>query len=111
MEREELHNQHNDVFSWKSFYHATPYMISIIGIALLIVGIFSVDAENANLKELVTRLGEVLIVGGLFSIITSIAKILGVFRTELEAVIYQGKYLDKQKHIDTIYGSALQSQC
>ena len=67
----------------------------IFGLFLFTYGVFG-DFENEKWKEFVSGLGKTFLAGAIFSMLLKTAQFLGVFKEEIEKVIYDTKFISNR---------------
>lgn len=79
-------------FSIDNLRRGLPTILLIIGSVLFIYGVFG-EFDDPKWKEFVSGLGKTLLAGSIFSILLKTAQFLGVFKEEIEKVIYDTRFI------------------
>ena len=98
--------QDNDLFEYSkdSFRRALPWILFGLGGVFLTIGIFAVnEKDHENWKYFWIKLGEIMLISGIFSYLTTIAEFIGVFKTTVQNILYSYHYLENHKKIDDIW--------
>jgi len=85
---------------------AIPWVLFLIGLICSLVGLFvrfDTRFDNTTWNDIFKEAGSILIVGVLIGYITSTAQFMGVFKNELEGIIYEARFLNKRTDIDFIW--------
>ena len=92
------------VFSMNGLKASIPWILLIIGGVCLYFGYFYIFQDEKSLYiDLCRGLANILIVGVLVGFVTSSAQFMGVFKKELEAIIYESKFLKNRIDIHKVW--------
>ncbi len=75
-----------------------PYLMFVIGISAFSYSTFG-SFENQNWQLFWKGLGQTILAGGLFAILLKTIQFSGVFKNELEKVIFEPKFLGSRKDL------------
>ena len=81
---------------------ALPYIMLVVGVISLPVGLF-VNFDYDKWNDFFLLIANILLVGVLAVFIMNSAQFLGVFRNDLIGIIYDAKFLNKRKDLDSIW--------
>lgn len=90
------------VFNASGLKGAIPWIILICGIIFLTLGFFDI-CKKVVFNDILREVGNICIVGVLVGYVTSSAQFMGVFKNELEDIIYDLKFLKKRNDIHIIW--------
>jgi len=74
----------------------------LLGTGLLFLGYFS-DFTNEKVQELTKKLGETILIGGVFAVILKSMQYTGIFKESIASVIYEPKFLENRKDLNFIW--------
>lgn len=87
------------------FRLALPTLLLAVGLFLFLSCIFNwfdLDNQSGGFK-LMEKAGDLILISSIISFLIDSAEYLGIFKRELEEVIYDTKFLRKRNDIDTIW--------
>lgn len=90
------------IFDLRGFKSAIPWISLGAGGLCLYLGYFY-ELDDSRFSLLYQGIANILIVGVLVGFITSSAQFFGVFKDELEKIIYDSKFLNKRSDISNIW--------
>lgn len=90
------------LLSYKTFRGGSAWIILIIGIFLYYLGYFHVT-PNTIWKEIVIKVADVLVIGVILGYLSNAAQFLGVFKQDLEDIIYGKQFLKKRNDIANLW--------
>lgn len=99
-------------FILRSYKHTIVWLIPIIGVLGYIMAYSGWIGEAEPLcnyykyRDIAIKISDVLIIGGVVGFLTNSAQFLGVFKNELEGIIYSTKMLSLRKDISEIWKNA-----
>lgn len=82
----------------KTFPAALPWILLSAGILSLVLGTF-VDFTNDKWEKFLTTFGSSILASGIFALILKSIQFLGVFKEELNEIIYEAKYLKNRNDL------------
>src|SRR5690242_8043843 len=82
--------------------NAIPLMAVFAGIISLLVG-YTGEFENPHWNEFFKVVGTTILASGIFSFMVKYAMFAKIFKSELNEIIYESKYLEQQKNILDIW--------
>ena len=86
----------------KKFFNAKEaWIFLLIGLFLYYLGYYIIEKEI--IKQIIIKFGDVLVIGVVLGYITNISALFGVFKKELEDVIYAEKFLKKRTDLEVIW--------
>lgn len=89
------------IFNFKA---SIPFLMLIIGSGLFIVCIcWKFEDQYPIWHELLSKLGDILLISSLLSFLTNTAEYLGVFKKALEEIIYDYKFLKNRNDIEDVW--------
>lgn len=88
-------------FSWRS---AIPWLVLIIGVGAYVLA-FTTFYENKFVKEILMTVGNVLVVGVMFGFLSNVSQLLGIFKEELQKIIYGKEFLSCRKDMQALWES------
>ena len=95
--------ENNKMFGKKSFQAGSGWILAIFGIGLYIVGYFFIEEKESLIREILIKIADVLVIGGVIGFLTNAAHFFGIFKGELQEIIYGKKFLSETKHIETYW--------
>lgn len=87
-----------NLLSYKYFRTASAWIIFILGVALYIVGYFIIK-DQSICKEIVIKVADVLVIGVILGYLSNASQFLGVFKQDLQDIIYGKDFIKKRKDI------------
>lgn len=86
-----------DVLSYNNFRTGCAWIILIVGLGLYALGYFGL---NDNVwREIVIKIGDVLVIGVILGYLSNAAQFLGVFKQDLQDIIYGKEFLKQRKDL------------
>lgn len=95
--------KNDDLLSYKMFRSAFAWIILIVGIIGYVCAYFLL--ANNIWKEILIKVSDVLIIGVIIGYLSNAAQFLGIFKKDLQDIIYSEKFLNKQNDITHIWES------
>lgn len=80
------------------------FMLSLLGVGLYILGIFVWD--NGITHEVLFQIGNVVIVSGVIGFLSNASTFLGIFKKDIQSVVYGEELLANQKDVTTYWKTA-----
>ncbi|MFA6058952.1 MAG: hypothetical protein WC756_12190 [Taibaiella sp.] len=81
----------------KQFTSSQALIFIIVGLAVLFIAEFTVD--NEKIREICVKIGLTMFGSGIFAVILKSMQFMGVFKDELQKIIYEDKYLSNRKDL------------
>ncbi len=88
----------NNILSYKFFKTGLAWIILIIGIGGYIWGYWGFEKDSIW-KEVVIKLSDVLVIGVIVGYLSNAAQFLGVFKQDLQDIIYGKEFIQQRKDI------------
>lgn len=82
----------------KTFFSALPWILTCAGILALGFGSF-VDFENDKWEKFLQNVGSSILASGIFALVLKSIQFLGVFKEELNEIIYEAKFLKNRNDL------------
>lgn len=91
-------------FAGKAFKGGFGIVTLILGIVFYVIAYFLLDIpEDQIIKEILLKIGDVLVIGVVLGYLTTVTQNLGVFKKELEDIIYTDKFVSMRSDIHSIW--------
>ena len=90
------------LFSANSFRLGISWIILIVGL----IGYFLVYSKvipNSDHKEIILKASDVFVIGGVVGFLSNASLFMGIFKKELESIVYSVKFLNKRNDISDIW--------
>ncbi|SHF74546.1 hypothetical protein [Dysgonomonas macrotermitis] len=91
-----------DLLSAQFLKTGSAWIFLIIGIFLYFIGYFQIDSGTIW-KEIVIKMGDILVIGVILGYLTNVAQLAGVFKSDLEQIIYAKEFINKRKDLPIIW--------
>lgn len=91
-----------NLLSYKHFRSGASWIILLIGIFFYYLGYFQLS-EKSIWKEVVIKIGDVLVIGVVLGYLSNAAQFLGVFKRDLQDIVYGKEFLKKRKDIAPLW--------
>lgn len=91
-----------NLLSYKHFRSGAAWMILILGIVCYYCGYFQIESGSIW-KEIVIKIGDVLIIGVILGYLSNAAQFLGVFKQDLQDIVYGKEFLKQRKDITSLW--------
>lgn len=88
------------------FRLAVPVILLVIGLPLLCITAFDpwmIEASSPHWYKLMEKCADIILVSSLISFLLDSAEYMGIFKKDLEEIIYDTKYLEKRNDIEDIW--------
>lgn len=92
----------DNLFSYNHFRSASAWLIFILGIVLYGIGFFACKSTSIW-KEIFIKAGDVLVIGVMIGYLSNAAQFLGVFKQDLQDIIYGKEFLRQRKDINVLW--------
>lgn len=100
------HKQERDswwhLFTTNSFHYAMIWLIPIIGV-LGYVLIYNNWLCDSTLKDVVEKIADVFVIGGVVGFLSNSSHFFGLFTQELEDIIYSNRFLSLRRDISKVW--------
>lgn len=94
----------NNLLSYNHFRAGFAWLILILGIGCYAFGFF-VISQSSIWKEVLLKIGDVLVIGVILGYLSNAAQFLGLFKQDLQDIIYGEKFLKQRKDIYPLWES------
>ncbi|MCM1517368.1 MAG: hypothetical protein NC117_01830 [Pseudoflavonifractor sp.] len=91
-----------DIFSIDHLRTSAAWMFLILGIGCYYFGYFQISSDSVW-REIVIKIGDVLIIGVILGFVTNAAQFLGIFKKDLQDIIYGKEFLRQRKDITPLW--------
>lgn len=91
------------IFSKKNFRDGAGWFFLFVGLVCYFVGYFVLDSKDSVWHEIIIKIADVLIIGVVLGYLTNAAQFIGIFKSELQDIIYAKDFLEKRNDIDQIW--------
>lgn len=91
------------MFTTKSLRYAAVWAVPLVGVIGYILVYTGLLGNGTVLKEAVEELSGILVIGGFLGYLTSSSQFLGIFREEVEDIMYSEKSLERRNDINDIW--------
>ncbi len=91
----------NDLLSYKHFRGGIAWIILVIGLAFYVWGYFGMTPSIW--KELILKIADILVIGVIIGYLSNAAQFLGVFKQDLQDIIYSKEFLKKRNDLPWIW--------
>lgn len=91
-------------FSGRAFKGAWGIFTFVLGLLFYYLAYFVFDQPDHEIqKEIFLKLGDVLIIGVVLGYLTTVTQNLGIFKKELESIIYSDSFVSTKSDLHTIW--------
>ncbi len=90
------------VLSYEYFRGGFAWLLLIFGCALYCCGFFWIS-PNSAWKEVVLKVADVLVIGVILGYLSNAAQFLGIFKQDLESIIFGKEFISKRNDLDTVW--------
>ena len=87
-----------DLLSYKHFRSGSAWIILILGILFYCFGYFYIDSTSCW-REVVIKIADVLVIGVILGYLSNAAQFLGIFKQDLQDIIYGKDFVKKRKDL------------
>lgn len=87
-----------NLLSYNFFRTGAAWIILLAGIGLYALGYFGIE-QNSVWKEIVIKIADVLIIGVILGYLSNAAQFLGVFKQDLQNIIYGKEFIQQRKDV------------
>ena len=91
-----------NILSYNFFRTGSAWIILILGIGLYALGYFGISTDSVW-KEIVIKIGDVLVIGVILGYLSNAAQFLGVFKSDLQDIIYGKEFIKQRKDLDSLW--------
>lgn len=92
----------NSLLSYNNFRSGSAWFFGIIGVVLYYAAYFYMDKDSIW-REIAIKAGDVLIIGVLLGYLSNAAQFLGIFKQDLQDIIYGKDFLSKRNDICSVW--------
>lgn len=92
----------DSVLSYKYFRSGAAWIFFILGIVLYYIGYFQIDSQSVW-KEIFIKGGDILIIGVILGYLSNAAQFLGIFKQDLQDIIYGKEFIKQRKDITPLW--------
>lgn len=93
----------NDLLSYKYFKSAFAWLILIVGVIFYYIGYFQIEPTTSIWKEICIKFADVLVIGVILGYLSNAAQFLGVFKQDLQDIIYGKDFIAQRKDITPLW--------
>lgn len=91
-----------DLLSAQFLKSGSAWIFLFVGLFFYFIGYFHIDTESIW-KEIVIKIGDILVIGVILGYLTNVAQLIGIFKSDLEQVIYAKEFINKRKDLPAIW--------
>lgn len=91
-----------NVLSYKFFRSGSAWLILFAGLFCYYLGYFEFETPSVW-KEVIIKFGDVLVIGVILGFLSNAAQFLGVFKQDLQDIIYGKEFLKQRKDITPLW--------
>ena len=91
-----------NLLSYNFFRTGFAWIILIVGIGLYAYGYFGIN-QDSIWKEIVIKIADVLVIGVILGYLSNAAQFLGVFKSDLQDIIYGKEFIKQRKDLDPLW--------
>lgn len=91
-----------NLLSYNFFRTGVAWIILIVGIGLYAYGYFGIN-QDSIWKEIVIKIADVLVIGVILGYLSNAAQFLGVFKSDLQDIIYGKEFIKQRKDLDPLW--------
>lgn len=91
-----------DLLSYNKFRSGAAWIILLLGIGLYALGYFFCDKDDIW-KQIVIKLGDVLVIGVILGYLSNAARFLGVFKSDLEDIVYGKEFIKRRNDLPILW--------
>lgn len=104
LSRSEGYNHGQGLFSSKTLQAGMSWILPLLGILgyTLAYTVPHIE-ETGDIKEVIIKISDVLVIGGVVGFLSNATHFFGIFKSELESIIYSDRYLGIRKDISEIW--------
>lgn len=92
----------SNILSYKYFRSGSAWIILLFGICCYYCAYFQIENETIW-KEIIIKIGDILVIGVILGYLTNVAQYLGVFKQELQNIVYGKEFLKQRKDITPLW--------
>lgn len=94
--------KNNSILSYRNFRTASAWLIFLVGLVFYFFG-YSELITTTIWKNLLIKAGDVLVIGVIIGYLSNAAQFLGVFKQDLQDIIYGREFLKQRKDISPLW--------
>lgn len=91
-----------NVLSYKHFKSGIAWIILIVGILFYYIAYFQLEQQSVW-KEVLIKIGDVFVIGVILGYLSNAAAFLGVFKQDLQDIIYGKDFIKQRKDISPLW--------
>jgi len=91
-----------DLLSIQFLKGSTAWIFLLIGVFFYYLGYFEIK-EAGVFKEIVLKIGDILVIGVILGYLTNVSQLLGVFKSDLEDIIYSKDFVKRRNDLPLIW--------
>lgn len=95
--------ENHDLFSIKNWKESSACIFLIIGIIAYASAYFLIEDKTIIWREILLKIGDILVIGVILGYLTNVSKLLGIFKSELQDIVYAKEFLKERKDVDKIW--------
>lgn len=92
----------NNLLSYDLFRGGVAWILLFLGIGFYACGYFWVP-QGSIWKEIIIKIADVLVIGVILGYLSNAAQFLGVFKKDLQDIIYGKDFIKQRKDLDTLW--------
>lgn len=92
----------SNLLSYKHFRSGAAWIILFLGILCYYLGYFQIQRPDVW-SDVVIKIGDVLVIGVILGYLSNAAQFLGIFKQDLQAIIYGKEFLKQRKDITPLW--------
>ncbi|RGX92155.1 hypothetical protein DXA58_20875 [Bacteroides uniformis] len=90
----------DSLLSYNRFRESSAWIILILGMLLYYISYFHIEQPSVW-KEILIKIGDVLVIGVILGYLSNAAQFLGIFKQDLQDIVYGKEFLAKRNDIDS----------
>lgn len=91
------------IYNLKSFQMALSWIIPFFGLLGYCLVYSNIIGGDENLKEIIIKVSDVLVIGGFVGFLSNISQSFGIFKKELQEIVFSENFLATRNDIKTIW--------
>ena len=92
----------DSLLSYNRFRESSAWIILILGMLLYYISYFHIEQPSVW-KEILIKIGDVLVIGVILGYLSNAAQFLGIFKQDLQDIVYGKEFLAKRNDIDSLW--------
>lgn len=102
MSEENKKKSNGGMLSFGSLKSGIAWFMLFVGVACYVIGYAFLSKDNL-IREIVLKIADVLVIGVVVGYVTNVADFFGVFKKDLQDIIYSDRFIKRQKNIRPIW--------